>query len=216
MWKSEGRPKRVLLLVTGEFSQANVHLSTAHALLQVDPNVEVHFGSFKEIRDDVQATSDYALKSCPEGRKPIVFHELHALGYKPAVMRHMNDVYGYFTTPPTFSRLPHVFSQLPLLMCPWDAQETVSFYQETERIIQEVQPDVVAVDNFLVPALTACRHLGVKFSILTPNSFKEFLSSPELFYKLPWYVSRFLFIITTYAYRHTASAPTSLSRYHGT
>lgn len=69
-------PKKIIFLTNPEFGQLNVQLSTAYALLQLAPHVEVHFATHRNVEAQVRATSDMALKRCPPGRTPIIFHHV--------------------------------------------------------------------------------------------------------------------------------------------
>ena len=41
--------RKILMLTNSEHGQANVFLATSRAILAIDPDVEIHFASFKAI-----------------------------------------------------------------------------------------------------------------------------------------------------------------------
>lgn len=174
--------KRVLLLTNAEHGQANVFLSVADALLHANEDPEVHFASFNPIRSAVDAATELAQRTCPPGRE-ILFHKLGGLSMKPAWDR-----------PEVIGGKGHEGLQgwklLLRVMLPWTGPEFLDVFNSVLDVIEKVQPDSVAVDPCLAPALTACHHLGLRFVVLSPNTIKDFAlpSQPKLasLWKYPW------------------------------
>lgn len=179
--------KKVLLLTNAERGQANVFLAVADALLhQTDQNPVVHFASFAPIEPAVHAiTEQLAQRTCPPGGARILFHRLGGLSMKAAWDR-----------PEVVGGNGHAglkgWQLLLRVTLPWTGPEFLEVFDSVVNIIEEVQPDAVAVDPCLAPALTACHHLGVKFVVLSPNTIKDFAmpSQPNLapLWKYPWLV----------------------------
>lgn len=185
------RPKKILLLTNSEHGQANVYLAVSHALLHLEDAVEVHLASFSPIAKFVKATSDYAQQTSRNGRS-VIFHEIRGINMESAWSR-PEILSG---DPSTFSNtrgLSTAASKVRVLLrvtLPWSGPEFVEIYRSIVEIIQDIKPDIVAADPAFSPALTACRHLGVKFVVLTPNTIKDF-SMPlqpraEALWKYPW------------------------------
>lgn len=84
-----GLPRKILFLTNSDYGQANVVLATAHALLHVALDVEIHIASFHGLQHAVRTTSDFALSSVPRGSntKALVFHGLEGLSWGPASFR---------------------------------------------------------------------------------------------------------------------------------
>ncbi|KAK3899392.1 hypothetical protein C8A05DRAFT_36984 [Staphylotrichum tortipilum] len=170
-------PKRVLLLTNSEHGQANVFLATSYALLTLpDADVEVHFASFPPIQPAVSSTSAHARRDRPSAR-PIVFHALDGNDMvtawsRPEILAEQAALY----TPSAVPLVHAVRRGLLLLkvMLPWSGDEFVRLMKAVVKVVEEVGPDVVAVDPAFAPGLTALRGLGCRFVVLAPNTIKDF------------------------------------------
>ncbi|KAM0414716.1 hypothetical protein ACHAPT_013455, partial [Fusarium lateritium] len=63
--------RKVLMLTNSELGQANIFIATAHALLERDPNADIHVASFPQL----EKTLSSALAK-PGQQSPISFHAL--------------------------------------------------------------------------------------------------------------------------------------------
>lgn len=166
-------PRKILLLCNAEHGQANVFLATSYALLQADPAVEIHLASFKPIAKHVQAMSDHAVSVNPQARA-ITFHEIRALDYMSAILQPEHRLREHFWLWPGFFTTPLVLWTMIRVAQPWNGPDFVSIFRETARIVEDVKPHVIAIDPILSPSITACRHLGLHFIVLSPNTIKDF------------------------------------------
>lgn len=57
---------------------------------------------------------------------------------------------------------------------PWEPEEVVDLYKQVVSIIEQVSPDLTIVDPLHLPALTAVYNLKVKWTVLAPNTIKDF------------------------------------------
>jgi hypothetical protein len=174
--------KRVLLATNSEHGQANVFLAVGHALQALDPEVEIHFVSFDPISKDVSVASEYSVKTT-KGARPWTFHPLdgltmfQAVGNKPEEKRLVSALGAR----PSFSTKMEVLHMSLVLLLPYDGPEFLQVYNSFLRIVDEVQPDIIAVDSIHAPALTACRHRKLKHLVLSPNTLKDFAAVMQ-----PW------------------------------
>ncbi|KAI1496621.1 glycosyltransferase family 1 protein [Biscogniauxia marginata] len=166
--------KRVLLMTNSEYGQANVHLAVAHALLQQDDHVEVHIASFRPLRKSVLGISDLACRDAP-GARPIAFHELPGATMFDALVRPRFNYFEKARKPLNFWTTLQNTKIICHVACgPWDADESVRIFRRTLEIIAEVEPDIIAIDNFLAPSLSACQHFRLRYLVLSPNTLKDF------------------------------------------
>lgn len=168
-------PTRVLLLTNSEHGQANVFLATSHALLTLpDQDVQVHFASFPPIRKFVASTSDHALATSPLAH-PIVFHPLSGLPMLQAWSRPEfeadKDGSRHAQGLLTAWRKMRVLLRVTL---PWTGPEFLDIFRSVSDVVRRVGPHVVAVDPAFSPGLTAVRHLGLRYVVLSPNTIKDF------------------------------------------
>jgi hypothetical protein len=62
---------------------------------------------------------------------------------------------------------------------PWRAEQFLSVFQNVVRVLDEVDPDIVAVDNFFGPGITACHNLGREWIVLSPNTLLDYVISRQ-------------------------------------
>ncbi|KAH8662568.1 hypothetical protein BX600DRAFT_382343 [Xylariales sp. PMI_506] len=164
--------KKVLMLTLSSYGQANCHLAVAHELLQRE--AEVHFASFKVREKTVVEVSRTALLTAPTGTPPIYFHEIHGA--------HADYDAEGIPFPDDLIRKPMSFrtsmEQISLLVqkmtTQWPDDNFVNIYNDIIRIMEEVKPDMIAVDVLFGPAIAACQHTSNKYMILSPNTIKDF------------------------------------------
>jgi hypothetical protein len=182
--------KKVLLAVNSEYGQANVFLAVGHALQAIDPQVQIHFVSFKEISKDVSSASEYSVKSTP-GAQPWKFHLLDGPAYMRAIEAHERDnrLVDTLDKRPSFSSILEMSSKFMTLLMPWDGPEFVQVYNSFVRIVDEVKPDQIVLDSLFAPGTTACEHLKLDNIIFSPNTLKDFSAALQprgaMFWKFP-------------------------------
>lgn len=183
-------PKRVLLLANSEYGQASVHLAVAHTLAELyRGEVEVHLASFGPLADLVRSASDYTAQQCP-GALSFIFHRNKGTDMSAAWGRPKIRLEEFKGLRPGFFNTPKLLRLLLRLTSSWDGPEFVAIFEVVRAfILEEVKPDVTAVDPAFSPAVTAWVHTRVKFCILAPNTIKDF-SMPvqpwgQAFWKYP-------------------------------
>ncbi|KAH7014863.1 family 1 glycosyltransferase [Ilyonectria destructans] len=205
------RSKKILLLTNVERGEANVFLSTAHALIEADPNVELHFATFSGLDADVTSVWEEARRKVPQA-KPIVYHELTGVSMGTGVMQYFmrkNPGQKEITLPESFMAKPGFSTTLQAIkdtipiFIPYEGPQLVEIVASIMEVIKKVDADLVVINSLMTPGLTACYHMGVKFSCLSPNAIKEFAGPfqprlanlwkyPALFsrfsYPIPWYL----------------------------
>lgn len=188
--------KKVLFLTNSEHGQANVLLAAGHAMLEQDPSVEIHFGSFAPIRSTVEAASAYALETCGhKTARPIVFHEVRGLTFIECMLKPEFPAWDWLTLSPGFWNTPRLLQiMVQGMFHPWTPPEYVEVLRSCLEILEEVKPDLVVLDNAFSPGVTAAYHLGFRFLLLAPNTIKDFAASVQpwgqAFWKFPWYVHK--------------------------
>ncbi|SCV47102.1 uncharacterized protein FFB14_09624 [Fusarium fujikuroi] len=170
--------KRLLLFTNSDFGQANVVLATAHELGLARQDVEIHIASFQDLRsgvDDasrfIQATATQQKKNIP---RPFVFHEIEGTSWGPATKRPETAIFETLELTPGLVNSAKGVAILPAVMIPWSPKEFLDIYKETERVFNEVNPDLTIVEPLFTQGLTFCHHRGVRWMVLSPNTIKEF------------------------------------------
>jgi hypothetical protein len=172
--------RKILMITSSEHGHANVFVSTAHALFERDPSVELHVASFPYIRP----TFESALADLKKDVEP-VFHPLpgptitETLNRSPDPderMESLNLLEPGFRNTPKIARF-----YLSYLWRCWTPEEFGNIILELFSIIESVAADVVVVDPLMAPGLTAAKQVRArhqpprfKLAILSPNTFKEF------------------------------------------
>ncbi|KAF5235633.1 hypothetical protein FANTH_11652 [Fusarium anthophilum] len=170
--------KRLLLFTNSDFGQANVVLATAHELGLACEDVEIHIASFQDLRSGVgdasrfmQATATQQKKKIP---RPFVFHEIEGTSWGPATKRPEMAIFETLELTPGLVNSAKGVAILPAVMIPWSPREFLDIYKETERVFDEVKPDLTIIEPLFTQGLTFCHHRGVRWMVLSPNTIKEF------------------------------------------
>ncbi|RYP03313.1 hypothetical protein DL765_010540 [Monosporascus sp. GIB2] len=182
----ENRPgqRRILLLTNVERGEANIFLATCHALLHREPNIELHFATFKGLEESITSVWETARLNLPQV-KPIVFHQIKGLSMADG-LRHffanreseipLEDDYlpKSFLKPLRLSSTKRAIHDSIPIFVPYEGPRLAEIFSSIVDIIKKVEADLVVVDTLMTAALTACYHLGIKFICLSPNAIKEF------------------------------------------
>ncbi|KAJ5287239.1 glycosyltransferase family 1 [Penicillium angulare] len=175
-----GRNNTVLYLTDSSSDLVQSHIASAFALLETRPDIQIYWGSFgtpaiepylRNISADVQAKNPNV--------KPINFHELGGQSMTGALSERYR-LYDYITE----YGLAGYGKMLPVLedmLMPWDTKEYFALFQETVKLIEDVDPALIVVDNLPRVFVDAARNTNRRFAILSANSLSDILA-----YHQPW------------------------------
>jgi hypothetical protein len=126
-------PPKVLMLVNAELGQANVFIATAHALLQENPGVDIHFASFpalqETLRDALGGAGDH-------GSTPFTFHPLPGRAMFKCFQEEEdlnNNIHTVSLQKPGVWNSPNSqkFIMTKAFLC-WTAEEFASIYKSVD------------------------------------------------------------------------------------
>ncbi|KAF5649341.1 UDP-glycosyltransferase 84B2 [Fusarium sp. NRRL 52700] len=170
--------KRLLLFTNSDFGQANVILATAHELGLAREDVEIHIASFQDLRRTVDDASRFMQTTAAQQEKkiprPFVFHEIEGTSWGPATKRQETAIFETLELTPGLVNSAKGVAILPAVMIPWSPREFLDIYKETERVFDDVKPDLTIVEPLFTQGLTFCHHRGARWMVLSPNTIKEF------------------------------------------
>ncbi|KAL7755202.1 hypothetical protein ACKLNR_014959 [Fusarium oxysporum f. sp. zingiberi] len=170
--------KRLLLFTNSDFGQANVVLATAHELGIACEDVEIHIASFQDLRSGVDDASRFMQTTAAQQKKktpqPFVFHKIEGTSWGPATKRPETAIFETLELTPGVVNSAKGVAILPAVMIPWSPREFLDMYKETERVFNEVNPDLTIVEPLFTKGLTFCHYRGARWMVLSPNTIKEF------------------------------------------
>ncbi|KAF5621527.1 UDP-glycosyltransferase 84B2 [Fusarium tjaetaba] len=170
--------KRILLFTNSDLGQANVVLATAHELGLACEHVEIHIASFPDLRSGVDDASKFMQVTATQQKKkvprPFVFHEIEGTSWGPATKRPETAIFETLELTPGLVNSAKGVAILQAVMIPWSPGVFLDIYKETERVFDEVKPDLTIVEPLFTQGLTFCHHRGVRWMVLSPNTIKEF------------------------------------------
>ncbi|CAG8398147.1 unnamed protein product [Penicillium salamii] len=203
-------PKKILLLTNVERGEANVFLATCDALLRLSPNLELHLATFGGLEDAVASVGQHVRESVPQA-KPITFHKIDGTSMEDSLRQYFvrekvptragYPPNSYLERPGILNTVRAVRDTIPVFV-PYNGPQMVEIFTSICDTIKKVDADLVVVDSLMTAGLTACYHLKIKFTCLSPNSIKDFAASvqpkaaglwkvPALFsgykFPVPWY-----------------------------
>ncbi|KAJ4011013.1 hypothetical protein NW752_007449 [Fusarium irregulare] len=169
---------RLLFFTNSDYGQANVVLATAHAIGLANPNVEIHIASFQDLEKGVDDASKFMQASAIQQRlaipKSFIFHKVEGISWGPATKRPGTAIFDTLELTPGFINSAKGVATLPAVMVPWTPEEYLAIYLETQRIFDEVNPDLTIVEPLYTHGLTFCHYRKTKWMVLSPNTIKEF------------------------------------------
>ncbi|EQL03102.1 glycosyltransferase family 1 protein [Ophiocordyceps sinensis CO18] len=176
-----GAHRKILMLTNVEFGEANVFLATSQALLEADPDVELHFATFDGLEKCLARITQTVQRRIPHAR-PIVLHNIKGssmtAGVKQHLVRHgiphrQPCIPDSFTTPlgGFLGSVRALNDTIPIFL-PYEGPELADLVSSILDIMDEVDADLVVVNSLMTAGLTACYHRGCRFVSLSPNSLK--------------------------------------------
>ncbi|KAK2595358.1 hypothetical protein QQS21_006894 [Conoideocrella luteorostrata] len=219
--------KKLLLLTNVDRGQANVFLAVADALLRTQTQIEIHFATFSGLEAEVYSLWQHVSDKVPLA-KPIYFHKIEGLTMEQGIKQYISTTTlqvrdGYLLeshlAPLGFRNTMRAIRDTMPILVPYTGPQMEKIFSSIVNIITTISPDLVLVDVLMTAGLTACYHLGVNFSCLSPNSIKEFSGPtqpkavslwkwPALFsgfeYPVPWYLiplNIFFVLFTGYCFK---------------
>ncbi|EOO03753.1 putative diacylglycerol acyltransferase family protein [Phaeoacremonium minimum UCRPA7] len=182
--------KALLFFTNSEWGQANVILATIHEFLVRD-RYEIHLASYSPLKKRVQELFITHANSYPRPftvaftdeertlsledkveRPSLTFHTIPGLSvaetcHRDHIAHTLPHAPGFKGAVASYRRLAEFFIRY-----------TVDEYMETENYAKQtiltVKPALVLAEQGCNPGIDACNELGIPFSILSPNSFKDF------------------------------------------
>ncbi|ATY63705.1 UDP-glucoronosyl and UDP-glucosyl [Cordyceps militaris] len=165
-------PKKILMLTNSEHGQANVFLATAHEILQIDDTAQIYICSFPALEQSVDDIRTLHGDRSADAR--LNFVKLSGPSWKTALFgrtehqfQELNDIR------PTIWNVAKA-AKLTRIACPWTSEELCGLVKEIEKVMGDLQPDLIVVDNLFTPAVTICYKLKPNWMVLSPNTYKEF------------------------------------------
>ncbi|KAI1213071.1 glycosyltransferase family 1 protein [Annulohypoxylon truncatum] len=163
-----GRNNTVLFIANYEFGLSNVHLATAHALLERHPEVQIHFASFGPTFPRVDRISKHG-RRLNSSAEEIVFHELPAQHLFARAMAMTGRTATSIIHPPGRAHIDQIGKDLAFYVAPWTGEAHLALYQQLTEIIDRVDPSLILLDIFFRPGLDAARNRKRLHAFVVPN-----------------------------------------------
>lgn len=162
--------RSVLFITNSELGQSTVALAVAHEFL-LRPGYDVHIASFGSLEGAVSELNDQASTQSLGTCATATFHTIAGKSMKEAAGRKAEFIEMH---PPGIQGAVFAYQRvLPATFASWSGVEYMIGYSSCMEIIRNVAPDLVAVDPLFSQGVDACTSMGVKFIILSPNTFKD-------------------------------------------
>ncbi|EXU97601.1 UDPGT family protein [Metarhizium robertsii] len=176
------KQKRILFLTNAELGQANVHLAVLQWLQSNAADVDLHLSSFPALQPSVNALNETASPNAQ-----VTFHELSGPTWKECLFyRPEHQWQEICSLPPTVWSVSRAAPLMPRVACPWSADELLDLIMQVKKVVQTVDADLVMVDNLFTPAVTVCYDIKPRWSILSPNTYREFILGKQPRYESFW------------------------------
>ncbi|KAI8945167.1 hypothetical protein F4801DRAFT_594345 [Xylaria longipes] len=171
-----------LFLISSDYGLSNVHVATAHALVERHPHVQLHFGSFAPMASRLERLSSHNQHS---DKKQIMFHQiqgLSAIDTFRAVGRDPSNAIH----PPGWAGIGKLCKDMQLYVSPWTGEDHLDIYEQVKRTIHTVNPAVTVLDISLGPAIDATNDGNRLHAIISPNTLIESFLAEQPWGKVFW------------------------------
>jgi hypothetical protein len=183
----QGKNNTVLFVTNEHPGFYNVHLSTVYSLLEKHPQIEIHYASFPRGAQRVHQISSLASKRGSRA-KDVTFHPLTGLGFVNTLAKILNNQTAIIHRP-GLSAGDHFAKYIGFYVSPWPAEEYWTLYESCHRLIDKIDPAIIIIDTFFVPAVDAVRDERRLHALITPNILSDMLPAVQpawtLFWKYP-------------------------------
>ncbi|CAG9990345.1 unnamed protein product [Clonostachys byssicola] len=162
---------RILFITNAELGQANVQLAVIQELLAKTDDYDLHLASFGGLSQAIES-----LNQTTTPQRAVTFHELKGPTWKEALFERPEHKWKETCAlAPTWRNASRLAPMMTRIVAPWSRDELVDLVLQTEKVVKDVDASLVIVDNLFTPAITVCYNLNPKWSVLSPNSYREFL-----------------------------------------
>jgi hypothetical protein len=180
----DGSRKKVLFISNVENGLANVLLATSHATVADHPEVDVYYLSFPRLEKTVRELSDSALALTPSAQ-PIKFENISGVSYGynfETTGFNIDDTINH----PGIGGMSKFLDNLESFLMPWTGPQYVEIYRDLVEKINRIDPDVIALDTMLPPAVDATRNLGRKHVMMSANQLKDHFAQSQPYGAMLW------------------------------
>ena len=186
-----GKNNTALFIVSEHHGCSNVHLATAQGLLELHPDIQLHFASFPKLGKKFPRLGDLAKKR-EKKAKEIIFHPLtSAKSYTDACLGDGNQRYDEdgnlnMVCPPGVEGIKKLSQNMQNFLAPWTAEEHFALYQEISDVIDLVDPAVVVLDPLHIPGIEATRDRNRLHAFVSPNALIDAFKDKQPHGKMLW------------------------------
>ncbi|KAK8050853.1 hypothetical protein PG993_002238 [Apiospora rasikravindrae] len=196
-----------LFLTTGAHGLSNVHYATVQALLEHHPHIEIHFATAVDVtpsgdvvngRDAAKLAriSSFARANSPTALDP-VFHRLPGPSWEGALLENTDVGVVSLQLPPGYKGVASLSQQIQHSFAPWTSEEYLRIYRATRELIDKVDPAVVVLDTFFMPAIDAAREARRLHAFITPNTLVDNFVADQPWLGMLW---KYPFVGTDFAF----------------
>jgi len=170
-----GKNNTVLLVTNSEHGLRNVVLATANSLLTRYPEIDLHIASFDKLAPRVQELQQYSRKQSPSAS--ITFHRLPGLSFGDAIFAEHSKLETFTmqeaATPPGVFGTMKLANSIPKFFMPWTGPQYLEMYDAMVRVLDKINPAVVALDPTVSPAVDAVVSTKRNWVVLSANGVRD-------------------------------------------
>ncbi|KAE9380566.1 glycosyltransferase family 1 protein [Stipitochalara longipes BDJ] len=160
--------KKILLLTSSEYGQANVILAVAYELLQRQ-EYDVHIASFATLQRRVEDLK----MLIPSNVTPATFHTIAGPSLSQC-LEAQNEFMGPYP-PGIRGALKTYRITLPAMATAYNEAQYMAGYKSCLDILKVAGADLIVIEPMLDQGLDACKTLSRSYVVLSPNTFQELL-----------------------------------------
>ncbi|KAI0098013.1 UDP-Glycosyltransferase/glycogen phosphorylase [Nemania sp. FL0031] len=177
-----GQNNTALFLTTSDYGLSNVHVATAQALLERQPHIRLHYGSFAPMASRLERLCSHTKRTYG---KDVIFHPIHGFSVIDTCRSFGKNTSNSIHAP-GWAGINQLCQDMQLFISPWKGEDHLAIYEEIGRIIDEVDPAVIVLDTLFRPAIDATRDKNRLHAIISPNTLIENFPAVQPWGKMLW------------------------------
>lgn len=164
----------VIFFTNSDHGQSNVVLATLYELLREDL-LDIHVASWVSLQHRIEELIDQVRRDNPaKNISSIQFHDLaDAPGIAALLKARGKKNKADVPHPPGRLGAERIELLTARALTAWEPEQHLSMVTWAGELIRQIDPALVVVDPFLIPAHDAARHVKAKYAVLSPCSLGE-------------------------------------------
>lgn len=185
----------VLFMVTGNYGLSNPIYATVQGLLEHQQHIKIHLataddgtpsqaGAVAGLENKLKSIVSFARRKTPSAGD-VTFHRIPVISFDAAADRNNVTDVSFFGPPgPVGAR--QLGTQMQKVLSSWTPQEYIAIYEAAIELFNTIDPALLVLNTFMLPAIDAAQMQNRLHAFVTPNALIDNFSAVQPLGKVFW------------------------------